>query len=98
MSSVRFVPMATLLSSLFLNVALAQTTSDQEQGMKPFGLYDVGNIDVVNLMNGNVYLHSTLLSYPQRGGKLPLQFFIRYNNKGYTSKPVNPNNPNPHYS
>jgi RHS repeat-associated protein len=94
MSSVRFVPMATLLSSLFLNVALAQTTSDQEQGMKPFGLYDVGNIDVVNLMNGNVYLHSTLLSYPQRGGKLPLQFFIRYNNKGYTSKPVNPNNPN----
>lgn len=54
-----------------------------EQGLKPFGQYQGGNIDSVSLINGNVSLHIPLVSYPQRG-QLTLDFFIRYNNKSWS--------------
>jgi RHS repeat-associated protein len=49
-----------------------------EQGFKPFGSFQGGNIDSVNLLNGYVNLHIPLVSYPQRGGKLHLDLFLNY--------------------
>jgi hypothetical protein len=51
--------------------------------MKPFGAYQSGEIDSVNLANGNVILHIPLVSYPQRGSALKLDFQVIYNNKGW---------------
>jgi RHS repeat-associated protein len=61
----------------------AQQNANLEQGLKPFGLYQGGDLDSVSMTNGNLTLHIPLVSYPQRGGKLRLDFFIRYNNKGW---------------
>jgi len=63
----------------------AQIQPNLEQGLKPYGSYQGGNIDSVSLTNGNLNLHVPLVSYPQRGGKLSLSFSLRYNNKGWTS-------------
>ncbi len=63
--------------------SLAQQPPDLDQGMKAYGAYQHGDIDSVNLANGNVTLHIPLVSYPQRGGKLKLGYEIIYNNKGW---------------
>jgi len=55
----------------------AQQSANLEQGLKPFGTYRGGNLDSVSMTNGNLTLHIPLVSYPQRGGKLRLDFFIR---------------------
>ncbi len=60
--------------------ALAQTT---EQGLKPFGSYDTNDLDSINLVNGGLLLRAPLVSYPQRGDRLNLSFFIRYNSGGW---------------
>ncbi len=57
----------------------AQTDSPFEMGLKPYGSYHGGDIDVVNLNNGKVDLHAPLFSYPQRG-KLHMGFTLRYSN------------------
>jgi RHS repeat-associated protein len=71
------------LLSCFPSPLLAQSPPDIAQGLTPYGSYMGGKLDSVNLNNGNVTLHIPLVSYPQRGGKLDLSFFIRYNNKGW---------------
>src|SRR6266850_2014233 len=64
----------------------AQSNGSLENGINPYGSYHGGNIDTVSMTNGNLFLHIPLLSYPQRGGKLTLDFFIRFNAKNwYTS-------------
>jgi RHS repeat-associated protein len=50
--------------------------------MKPFGSYHGGNIDTVSLFNGQLSLDIPLISYPQRGGKLKLEFHLTYANVG----------------
>jgi len=60
-----------------------QTSPDLDQGLKPYGAFQNGNIDSVNLADGNVNLHIPLFSLPQRGGKLNLPFEVSYNNKGW---------------
>src|SRR5437899_9046105 len=62
---------------------LAQDQPNTENGMKAFGSYHGGNLDSVSLTSGNLNLRIPLISYPQRGSDLSLDFFIRYNNKGY---------------
>lgn len=57
---------------------LAQTTPDLEAGLKPYGSYDGGKLDTVNLGTGNLTLHIPILSYPQRG-KLNLAYDLVYN-------------------
>lgn len=71
----------TLLSAC--PVAWTQVSADVEQGLKPFGGYQQGNIDTVNLANGNVTIRIPLVSYAQRGGKLNLGFSVIANNKGW---------------
>ena len=61
----------------------AQQEPNLERGYKPFGSYQGGDIDSVNLMNGNVVIHKPLRSYQQRGSKLGIDYSFRYNNKGF---------------
>src|SRR2546430_17720473 len=83
-----FLPLFVLGICFFALLApvfcVAQTSPDLEQGVKPYGAYQGGNIDSVGLANGNVMAHIPMASYPQRGGKLRLNFFARYNNKSWT--------------
>lgn len=46
-------------------------------------VYNVGDVDNVNPANGNLFLNIPLLSYPQRGNKLRLDFKIYYNDKAW---------------
>jgi hypothetical protein len=48
--------------------AHAQNLAGLEQGIKPYGSYEGGDIDSVSMVNGSLTLHMPLLSYPQRGG------------------------------
>lgn len=59
---------------------MAQTLSGLEQGMKPYGSYEGGDIDSISMVNGNLTLHIPLISFPQRGGKLKASYSIVYNN------------------
>ncbi len=69
--------------SIFVPTSNAQTDVNLEQGLSPYGSYMSSNMDSVSLTNGNLMVHIPLVSYPQRGGRLHLSFFLRYNNKGY---------------
>jgi YD repeat-containing protein len=48
-------------------------------GAVPYTNFQTNGIDNVNLSNGNVYVQAPLVSFPQLGGKLRLNFMIRYN-------------------
>jgi RHS repeat-associated protein len=76
----------TLLCLLLVNVlaASAQDVAGLEQGIKPYGAYDGGDIDSISMVNGNLTLHIPLISFPQRGGKLHLGFSVVYRNPVYT--------------
>ena len=73
------------LTSLARGV-LAQTDPTLSVGIVPYGSYHSGDIDSIDLTTGNVYLDIPLISYPQRGGKLTLDFRTVYNAKGWTTK------------
>jgi hypothetical protein len=59
------------------------STPDIQNGLVPYGAFQHGDVDHVNLANGNVLLSIPLVSYPQRGGKLKLSFSAIENNKGW---------------
>ncbi len=62
---------------------LAQSSGlDTQVGILPHGSYDGGDIDLVSLQNGKLTLHIPLISYPQRGGKLKLDYALIYHNTG----------------
>ncbi|MBS1800479.1 MAG: hypothetical protein JSS95_11715 [Acidobacteria bacterium] len=48
-------------------------------GIKTFATYQNSEIDSVDLSSGNVNLHIPLVGFPQIGGKLRLNFVVRYN-------------------
>lgn len=57
-----------------------QTLAGVEQGIKPYGSYEGGNVDSVNMVNGSLTLNIPLVSYSRRGGKLKLAFRLVYDN------------------
>lgn len=61
--------------------AVAQNDPSLDTGLKPYGSYHGGDLDSVNLTNGNLTLHIPLAAYPQRGslGYTPR---MTYNSKG----------------
>lgn len=71
-----------VLSVLSAKCAWAQNDPIFDTGMKPFASYSGGNIDTINLYNGELNLNIPLISYPQRGGKLKLDFHLRYADVG----------------
>jgi len=71
-----FVLMIVLLGSPLL--LLAQSQYEFDEGMRPFGAYQAGDVDSTNLSNGALSVTIPLISYPQRGGKLKLEYTLRY--------------------
>jgi RHS repeat-associated protein len=70
-----------LLAAAFLAVtshADGQNLPVDDRGLKPFASYAGGNLDSVNMANGSLTLHIPFWSYPQRGGKLRLNYFINF--------------------
>jgi len=89
----RFLLALPILSYLLLLTAPARAQLDidptLERGLKPYGAFEGGAIDSVSMTNGNLNLHIPLLSYPQRGGKLHLGFYIKFDNNSYTYSTAN---------
>src|SRR6516225_7316707 len=74
---------AIIASVLVAAFAAAQQGHNAQQGYTLFGSFQGGDIDSVNLSNGNLVLQGPLWRVPQRGGKLDLDYFFLYNNKSY---------------
>jgi RHS repeat-associated protein len=85
MRQLRFIFVALVVGITLLCSARvsAQSDPDFETGLKPFGSYHGGNIDTVNLSNGSLNITIPLMSYPQTGGKLKLDFAFRMSNFSY---------------
>jgi RHS repeat-associated protein len=62
--------------------AIAQQDQDYETGLNPYRTYQNGNIDSINVFNRGLNVDIPLISYPQRGGKLTLDFDLHYFNQG----------------
>jgi hypothetical protein len=71
------VGLAILLA--FGPFAIAQTTPDFNSGIVPYAEYHGGDIDSIDLAHGNVNLRIPLMSFPQRGSALRLNFVLNYN-------------------
>jgi RHS repeat-associated protein len=63
-------------------VVIAQTDPTLDTGLKPYGSYHGGDVDSISLTNGNLVVHISIASYPQRGA-LGYSPRITYNNKGW---------------
>lgn len=75
--------LATLICCLCLSLTSnAQTNPNLEIGLKPYGSFEGGNIDSINLTNGNLSIKIPLFSYPQRGS-FPANLHLSYNNKNW---------------
>src|ERR1700733_3374411 len=62
--------------------AIAQQDQVFETGLNPYRTYQSGNIDSINVLNRGLNEDIPLISYPQRGGKLNLDFDLHYINQG----------------
>lgn len=79
-------PLWTLyILMLFATVTMGFGQAVNEQGIKPYGSYQGGDLDDINVSNGHLELHIPLLEYPQRG-HLKLNFIARYHNAVWLQK------------
>jgi RHS repeat-associated protein len=63
---------------LTTGISLWAQSSAEFEVFKPYGAYHAGEIDTISLVNGALQLNIPLWSYSQRGGKLRMDFAIRY--------------------
>jgi RHS repeat-associated protein len=63
-----------------LGQQVTSITPDIEEGMKPYGSFHGGDIDQVSLSSGKLELNIPLVSYPQRGRRLKLSLWLRWQN------------------
>jgi len=84
MRTIRVVGCFVVLIGLLLGIqsASAQTDQDFETGLNPYRSYQFGNIDSINLYNRGLNVDIPIISYPQRGGKLSLNFVLHYADLG----------------
>jgi hypothetical protein len=54
------------------------------EGLRPFDSLHGGNIDSISMTNGSLSLHIPFWSFPQRGDKIKLDFFILYQPISYS--------------
>jgi hypothetical protein len=79
-----------ILPVLALNrAAYGQTDAQDELGIKPYGAYDVTDIDAINLDNLSLTLDIPIYSLPQRG-KLAVSYSVRYSNAGFGTQTTCP--------
>ena len=84
MKSIKSLTIIVVMSLLIAGAkpSYAQSGVDLLSGFRPFGTYQQGDIDSIDLSNGKPIIEIPLISYPQRGGKLQETFVIRYHNTG----------------
>jgi len=74
---------ALVLVNLFVPILLSQTGTPLETlpstGISAMASYSHSDIDSVDLSSGNVNLHIPLISFPQLGNALKMNFIVRYN-------------------
>jgi len=80
-----FFALAISLSSAGI-VCLAQSNPNLENGIRPFGSYDVNSIDSVNLATGGLSLNLPILRYPERW-PVPLTFKVVLTSKSWYINP-----------
>jgi hypothetical protein len=73
--------LSLLLLASFASCAFSQTTPDMATGLSPYATYIPSEIDNINPANGNIFIKIPLLGYPQKGGKLRMNYYIYYNDK-----------------
>lgn len=85
------------LASLFACASYlhAQYLGDIEQGIKPYGSYHGGDIDTISMTNGALQVRIPLVSLPQRGGRLKVDYTLLYETPYYTYTDNCQNDPNP---
>jgi YD repeat-containing protein len=72
-----------------LPIALSQSSSSPvDIGLQAYHEYHGGDIDHINLDSGNLTITFPLVSYPQRGPALKMDFGITYNGTGLTYQQV----------
>jgi YD repeat-containing protein len=71
-----------LMALALCGFAYGQEDPNIEVGLKPFGTYQGGNIDRINVPNGALSIDIPIMSYPQRGGRLKLDLALHYENRG----------------
>jgi hypothetical protein len=75
------------LACLLVVAASGQTQPNLENGFKPYGSYDGGSLDTVNIMNGNLMLHAPLLpSGSSKDGKRKTANGARWTSNGIASR------------
>lgn len=62
----------------------AQNDTDLQAGLKLFGTYQGGDIDSIDTTNTKLVGHIPLWSYAQRGGRLHLNYYIRFGSPSFT--------------
>lgn len=79
----------SLLSVALFSLAVAPAARAQgdpttEQGLKPYGSYQAGDIDNVSLTSGKLYVRIPLWTAPQRGTELKESFSLVYTNPAFS--------------
>ena len=74
----------TALVALGMARGNCQTNVTEEQGLKPYDALTGSDIDSVSMTNGSLTLQIPLASFPQRGGRLGLSFFVRFSSNSWT--------------
>jgi RHS repeat-associated protein len=77
---------AVLLILVAASLSWGQMPDIPDKGFRPFGSYQLSDIDAVNLTNGNLIVHIPIVSYPQRGDVPPLSLSVRFNNPRWSVK------------
>jgi hypothetical protein len=79
--------------------AFAQTQPPPSfgEGFNPYGSFEGGDIDIVNVKDGLLNVRIPLVSYPQRGANLHANFYIIYKDTNYNAT-VNSNTRTTTYS
>jgi RHS repeat-associated protein len=85
-------PRRLIVSLIFLSLSmlqlprplLAQNDTDLQQGLMLFGTYEGGDIDSIDVGSARLIGHIPLWSYSQLGGRLHLNYFIRFGSPTFT--------------
>lgn len=85
----RIGPVLSALSLLIASNAFCQSSSSPvDIGLQAYHDYHGSDFDHVNLDNGNLTVSFPIVSYPQRGNALKIDFGITYNGTGRTYQQV----------
>ena len=80
------VAIALLAFVLVLTIrATAQEDPNEGAVVRPFAALHGSDIDHISLQNGGLAVDIPIASYPQRGGKLKLDFHLYYENRGFST-------------